>query len=169
MKAYYLLFLSLFSFCLIQGQSGQWKIGDTLSYSEIIGMKGERYDLTPYEGKVLVLNFWFIGCKGCEAERPYLNEVYQTYLEEDIQFLSITYHTDGELNKFLPEHPIDWEIWNRIDFMGVAGESQFNIRCYPTTLIIDRNRLLRYQRCGSILNGKSGDDFRDILTTVLKE
>lgn len=40
------------------------------------------------KGKIVVMNFWFIGCKPCVAELPALNKLVQHYKAKDIVFIA---------------------------------------------------------------------------------
>lgn len=162
------LFIILFYSLQLPAQVDQLQVGDTFHLNEFKAMNGDVYSLDSLEGKVLVLNFWNIGCRGCELERPYLNEVHENYLDQqDVVFWSVTMNTKDKLMDFLDSHPIAWDIIGGIDFMGLTGDQTFLIQCMPTTMIIDKKRIVQYTRCGSILKGKSGDEFQQIIDKAL--
>src|SRR5262245_507685 len=46
-------------------------------------MTGDSLTLSELSGKVVVLNFWFIGCAPCQAELPALNALAIEYQKKD--------------------------------------------------------------------------------------
>ena len=55
-------------------------IGTLAPECEMTDINGNEISSKNSEGKVVVLNFWFVSCKPCIAEIPELNEVYETFL-----------------------------------------------------------------------------------------
>lgn len=143
-------------------------VGEIFPLTEIEGMKGQIY---PFDsGKVWVLNFWNRGCKPCEIERPYLNELFAQYgSNEDVQFASVTMNTERQLAEFLKDHPVDWPLFGGVDFLGITGDKTFMIKAMPTTIVVDKSRQIRYKRSGTILPGPSGETFTNLLTIILEE
>src|SRR5687768_13166438 len=50
-------------------------IGAQLPEFNGITMDDKKIDMEYFRGKVSVINFWFEGCKPCEAEMPGLNKL----------------------------------------------------------------------------------------------
>lgn len=69
------------------------------------------FDFAALKGKVIVLNFWFIGCAPCEMERPELNAIYSLYKDNsDVIFLSFAKNTKDQLEKFLVKRPFSYPV-----------------------------------------------------------
>ncbi|WP_244444994.1 MULTISPECIES: redoxin domain-containing protein [Oceanobacillus] len=47
----------------------------------------ETIQLSDLEGKGVMLNFWATWCKPCEAEMPYMQELYPEYKEKVLKLL----------------------------------------------------------------------------------
>lgn len=63
---------------------------------------GETIHAKGFQGKVIILNFWFIGCMPCMKELPYLNNLYEKFKDhEDVVFLSIAPHGEADIHKFI--------------------------------------------------------------------
>lgn len=114
-------------------------------------LTGKNYRLDSLDGKVIVMNFWNIGCTGCERERPTLNRLRQKFADKPVVFLSITGSGGASLVEYLEQHPITYKVIERVDFHGLARPSIFNFRCMPTSLIIDANRIVSFLECMTIL------------------
>lgn len=150
------------------GQISQLEIGESINITEIRGMNQEVYSLDSLANKLLVMNFWNIGCRGCEKERPYLNELHEDYKDKEIAFWSITMNSQEHLEKYLENHPINWEILEGVDFMGLEGDKTFEIKCMPTTIIINEKKEIKYLKCGTIVEGQSGERFRKLIDSELR-
>lgn len=62
-------------------------------------------------GKVLVLNFWFIGCPGCLSEMPKLNALVEKYRSNHaVVFIAIAPDTVQELRKFAALERFDYQM-----------------------------------------------------------
>lgn len=163
-----LLLFSLGISSSTQAQVSKLKINDKFTLGEIKGMNGEVYSLDEVQDKVLVLNFWNIGCKGCEQERPYLNKLYQKYKGQDVVFWSVTMNTEESIADHLEDRPIDWDIIGGVDFMNLEGDTTFQIKCMPTNLVLNKNRAVRFFQCGPIIEDQMDADFLREINIALK-
>ncbi len=168
MKHSLLLLAFLSTAVFLSAQITNLEVGDPFPLTEIEGMKGQIYPLD--SGKVWVLNFWNRGCKPCEIERPYLNELFAQFKsQEGIRFASVTMNTERQLAEFLEDHPVDWPLFGGVDFLGITGDKTFMIKAMPTTIVVNQKSQIRYKHSGTILPGASGEAFMKLLTTVLEE
>lgn len=61
------------------------------------------------KGKVIVLNFWFIGCPVCRAIKPKLNELQSKFAgNENVVFLAMTADPAGAVRKYLEKEPFGY-------------------------------------------------------------
>lgn len=58
---------------------------------------GEKHNLSDFEGKVLILDFWFNGCTGCGQMAPILDSLEQQFKHKDIRFVSISIDRNEKL------------------------------------------------------------------------
>lgn len=93
--------------------------------------------------KVVVLNFWFIGCPVCRAIKPKLN-AFKTKFEgrEDVVFLAVTGDPPGEVRNFAKHEPL-----NYIQAAGAAEElKKFVFNGYPKNIVISKTGEIVYWR-----------------------
>ena len=107
-------------------------------------LDGKTYDLTSLRGKVVVLNFWFIGCAGCMIEIPSLNKLAQSFKGQDVVFLALALDQKKELETFLKTKPFDYQIVPEARAIADAYE----VVSYPVHVIIDREGRLQYRTGG---------------------
>src|SRR5690625_3347526 len=50
----------------------------------------ETINLSDFEGKGVMLNFWATYCKPCEAEMPYMEELYPKYKDKDVEIIAVS-------------------------------------------------------------------------------
>jgi thiol-disulfide isomerase/thioredoxin len=103
-------------------------------------LNGNVYNRKTCQGKVLVLNFWFIGCTACQREMPALNKLVASYKSRnDVLFVSIAPNNANELNAFLEKNPFAYAI---IPVKSLYVTDTLNIHMFPTHMIIDKKGLI---------------------------
>ncbi|MEO8572404.1 MAG: TlpA disulfide reductase family protein [Pyrinomonadaceae bacterium] len=104
---------------------------------------GDAISLPELRGKVVVLNFWFIGCPACRAMEPRLNEFKERFAnDKDVVFLAMTFDQKADLEKYLKKVP--FEYLQAPD----AGQviSKFVFKGFPKNIVIDKQGRIVYWR-----------------------
>ena len=100
-------------------------------------LNGERLNSESLKGKPTVINFWFSNCTPCIEEMPLLNKIKSEFGNE-VNFISITFQSQNEVNEFLRT--------NEFDFIHVIESKEylksFGFFGYPKTLILDKNLII---------------------------
>ena len=106
----------------------------------------DGFDLSAYQGRVMVLNFWATWCGPCHDEIPHLVRLREDFPEEDLAIIGISVDTgrssqiDAMLKLFIDHFGINYPIY-------LDGEQKFSaaydpaagyMRFVPTTVIIDQ-------------------------------
>ena len=91
-----------------------------------------------FEGKLLVLNFWYINCSPCILEMPYLNQLVERYKDENIEFLALSFDSIPDIKNFLSHTEFNYLHGSidrnfMYDFTPVA----------PGHFIVDENGIIR--------------------------
>ena len=95
------------------------------------------------KGKVIVLNFWFIGCLGCMTEIPKLSAFADKFKgNDDIVFLAIANNTPQELRQFLARQRFNY----RHIGQGASLVKLFDFTGYPKNVVIGRDGKIIYWR-----------------------
>jgi len=106
-------------------------------------LDGNRVDLAALKGKVVVLNFWFIGCASCRAHQPKLNELKAKFAgHEDVVFLAITADPAGDVKKYLSKERFDYPQTTDADALIKA----FRVAVYPKNIVINKDGEIVYWR-----------------------
>jgi thiol-disulfide isomerase/thioredoxin len=102
----------------------------------VTDITGRGYSKKELAGKVVVVNFWFIGCAPCEMERPELNSIYTSYKDNpNVVFLSFARNQKQQLEKFLVTRPFLYPV------VPLTEEllGKFDIKGYPQNQIIGKD------------------------------
>ena len=79
-------------------------IGEKLPAFNYTDITGDTIRHTDFDGKILVLNFWFVGCVGCKQEEPYLREMTRELAGHDIAFVSICRSSPSRTKSYIKKH-----------------------------------------------------------------
>jgi peroxiredoxin len=95
------------------------------------------------KGKVIVLNFWFIGCVGCMTEIPKLSALADKFKDNnDVVFLAVATNTPQELRAFLRGNKFNY----RHIGQGLPLVKLFDFNGYPKNIVIGRDGKIVYWR-----------------------
>ena len=104
---------------------------------------GKNIALRDLRGKVVVLNFWFIGCAVCRAMKPQLNDFKKLFAgDDDVVFLAMTEDPESDVEKFIKKYPSEY--LNAAD--AREAMSKFSFRGFPKNIVIDKQGKIVYWR-----------------------
>lgn len=130
-------------------ESKQFISGTTFSPFKEKDMKSEKLDLKKMPGKVIVLNFWFIGCPPCRAEIPDLTEMANKYKSNpDVIFIAVALDEYGDLKDFLKDHPLSYHVIDNGRYIA----QKYGVHLYPTNVVIDKDSKVAYSSEGGHMN-----------------
>lgn len=117
-----------------------------------------------FEGKVVLVNFWFEGCHPCMAEMDALNELNDS-LKANKDFLMVSFTWDN------PETVARVKKRFGLNFMVLTTQqcSKMNFGLgYPTTMILDRSGVIRFVSNGGFIEPEKARKtiFQDIMPEV---
>ncbi|GAB4521294.1 MAG: hypothetical protein OHK0046_32490 [Anaerolineae bacterium] len=105
--------------------------------------EGETFTLSEQRGQVVVLNFWGSWCAPCRAEAPDLQRVYETYRDQGVVVLGVTYLDEPEDSlAFIRELGLTYP--NGTDPGLEIAEEKYHIDAAPETFVIDRDGNVAY-------------------------
>ncbi|TET46471.1 TlpA family protein disulfide reductase [candidate division TA06 bacterium] len=105
---------------------------------QVTSLDGKRFDLESLRGKVVVLNFWYLGCAPCRMEIPSLNKLVKAFREKAVVFIAIGLDDDEAMRQFLKETEFAYDVVSK----GGRVVSHFGVRGFPTHIIIDQDGLI---------------------------
>lgn len=140
-------------------------------------MGQESLSMNQLRGKVVLLDFWATWCMPCIATFPRLRSWHQKYSVQDFTIIGVTqfYGQQGGkkmsqlqeieyLQEFKRKHKLPYDF-----AIAPAGEaaSKYGVNAFPTTVLLDRNGVVRYIGIGAGL--EESENLEDMIEKVLKE
>lgn len=114
--------------------------------------QGEYFELEELKGKVVVLDFWGTWCPPCVASVPELRNIHKRFSKDDA-FVLIgisSDHDDAAWRQFTDKNKMVWPQYRDKDRHILQA---FNIRAFPTYIVIDHEGIVRFQRTGMQMPG----------------
>jgi peroxiredoxin len=118
-------------------------------------LDGGTVTLESLRGRVVLLNFWAVGCPPCRIEMPELEKIHRRYSGRGLQVLGVT-----EMN---PERD---EVARAVAEIGVTYPvlldpdarigALYGIEAHPTSVVIDVRGLVRFVNAGYLRGEERG-------------
>lgn len=158
-----------------------YEVGDTVESFTMKKYFGEEDDTYTLQddldaGKVVVLNFWYIGCQPCQEELPDFGELAAEY-PDDVSVVVIHSSTvsTGSLSSLeaYVQNYMGWDFWSydNVSFTLDNSDEQslyaaFNgTNAYPMTVILDSSGAMRYRYTSKM----EKDELFECVETLLSE
>ena len=128
-------------------------------------LQGEYISLDDLRGKVVVLDFWGTWCRPCVDSVPELRSMHKKYSKEpSFVLIGISSDTDDERWKeFTEKNKMVWPQYRDRDRRILRA---FNVREFPTYVVIDHEGIVRFQSDRSI--GERSMDLEDAIRKQVK-
>jgi peroxiredoxin len=122
-------------------------LGVTAPNFQATTLDNKRIDLSKLKGQVVVLNFWFTRCQPCIEEMPGFNKLVEFYANKNVTFISFTYDSSAMVQKFLKQHPFEFQNVANNDVVRRDSFKLFSV--WPYTIIICKEGKIAYMQFGS--------------------
>jgi peroxiredoxin len=119
---------------------------------EMTDLEGQSFRLSDYRGKLLLLDFWYAGCKPCIAKFPDIKKMIQSY--EDKPFVTIGVNIDAvqrvdKAKKVIADYELSWRqvVEGKGRFLPVYqvyGRMPERPMSFPIYVAIDEEGITRY-------------------------
>ena len=116
---------------------------------EVTTLDGAHLTPTVLRGKVVLVNFWATWCAPCRVEMPLLERMYRRHRDHGLVVvgLSVDRGSVESVRQFLRERGVTYPV----AIVGDDVEAAFGgVRGYPTSLLIDRTGVVRYDVIGPL-------------------
>lgn len=124
-------------------------------YASMATLDGEMIDHAYLTGKIVILDFWYIGCPPCRRELPALSELSKLYPGKEVVILSLC----RDSAKDIREHGLDHSSHNVHIIPNAQPRSTgiYNFR-YPFKALVDTSGELVYSFLGAPKTNTPVDD-----------
>jgi len=139
-----------------------------------IGM--DPVTLESLRGKVVLLDFWMTWCGPCISTFPRLRGWYKKYSDKDFVLVGVTQYEGGKDGKrmtglqeldYIKTFKGKYKMTYPIAVVRSGEASKYGINAFPTTILLDRNGVVRYIGIGA--GGEEAENLEGMINKVLKE
>lgn len=126
-------------------KSENFKDGEKILSFSTSDIDGKKLKLKDLAGKVVVLNFWFIGCPPCRMELPALNQLSVKYANDsNVVFIAIALDDESSLRDFLKLNHLGYHVVSS----GQDYARLYKIHLFPTNLVVDKEGKVVFSSVG---------------------
>ena len=135
------------------------KIGSKAPEFSLATLDKQVRQLSDFEGKALVINFWGTFCPPCVNEMPALQKQYDQWKDDNVVVLGINLSESNlTVKNFLNQLNITFPI---VIDNNDQIRKKYNVRYYPTTFFVDSSGVIQ-----DIFVGEMKEE--DIITRIKK-
>jgi thiol-disulfide isomerase/thioredoxin len=110
-------------------------------------LEGDSLQLTSFRGTPVLINFWATWCAPCLLEMPNIQKYYEKYPGQ-FEVLAVNAgETEQTVQRFVDDLGVNFKILLDPD---VKIQELYHIKGYPTTYIVDKDGIIRFQHIGSL-------------------
>jgi len=140
-----------------------YEIGDTVEDFTLVDLDGQEVSLYDLSGQVILLNFFTTWCPGCNEEAAHLQNLWESYQDQDVTVLAVDFQEPAALVQgWALANDVTYPIWLAPDWNLLPLFTENGGIPYNT--VLDRTMVLRYSQQGFDLDG-----ITELLEEVLAE
>jgi thiol-disulfide isomerase/thioredoxin len=124
---------------------------ERLMLASFSDLAGKPQTLSPWRGKVLVVNFWATWCAPCREEIPELMKVKYKYASNGVQFVGIALDNVAKVRDYAKKMHIDYALLiGGIETLGLSRDLGNGAGVLPFTVVLDRAGKVAYVHAGAL-------------------
>lgn len=117
------------------------EVGNRAPDFGLYNLEGQYISLSEMLGSLVMLNFWATWCPPCVYEMPYIQQVYDEWLDKGLVVLAINVgESSSQVGQFMQDYGFSFPVL--LDTKQVIAQ-KYNIRGIPTTFFIDKNGVIQ--------------------------
>ncbi|MGM0519089.1 MAG: redoxin domain-containing protein [Campylobacterota bacterium] len=113
---------------------------ENLSFNSFKLLDDTRYNIP--KNKPIIVHFWATWCPICEFEAKNIEKLSKKY---EVITIATQSGSKKDIQNYLKKHNLSFKVVNDKD--GFYSRN-FNIKAFPTTLIYDENKILKFSEVG---------------------
>lgn len=132
------------------------QIGEMAPDWELADIDGNKYHLSDYKGKFVLLEFWAVGCGACIKSVKAINRLDSLYKNKGLKVIGIESAqkaNEGQTIKFINDYDFKYLTL----FEGKVVAENYEVKAFPSVFLINKMGKIVYANIGSIYFDKSGD------------
>lgn len=128
-------------------------------------LNGATQNVTQWQGKIIVVNFWATWCPSCLKEIPAFMNL-QTQYGEKVQFIGIALDDVEAVKTFQQKNTVNYPLLISGDFAGFQLAKKLGnlISAIPYTVVANREGIVIYRHAGEL----SAKELESVLKPLLQ-
>ncbi|MCF0200898.1 MAG: TlpA family protein disulfide reductase [Bacteroidales bacterium] len=107
--------------------------------------EGKEVSLSDYQGKVVILDFFYEGCGPCMLAAPVLQQLYEKYRDQGLEVIGLNpYDTADEITELKEERGLNYTMVCCDRDLPTA----YHVQGYPTMYILNRDGSIAFSHVG---------------------
>jgi len=125
---------------------------------------GVMHEVSEWDGKVLVVNFWATWCPPCRKEMPAFVELQEKYGKRGLQFLGIAIDRPEAVKDFMDVVAINYPILiGELSAIDVGKRYGNRLGTLPYTVLVDRDGKMVFSKRGELSREQAEEVIRSFL------
>lgn len=143
------------------GATENQSVFDEAEHWNISNLDGETLEFGQFRGKIIFINIWATWCMPCIVEMKSIQDLYNTFKDEDVVFIIVSDEKTKTVQEFVEKNRYTFPVY--LTDRGLP--SAFKSIGIPATFIINREGKMVLNHIGSVdWNQQSSHEFiRDLL------
>jgi thiol-disulfide isomerase/thioredoxin len=124
-------------------------------------VEGNQHNISEWQGKIRIINFWATWCPPCIKEIPEFIALQEQYAAKGVQFIGIAIDDQESVEKYLASTKINYPILiGEVNGIALAHQLGNIIDAVPFTLIVNQQ--------GQIIHRQPGEFSREQIMAIIK-
>ena len=125
--------------------AGLKKVAVGKNYSELtmLDTSSNTTNISDYEGKYLLIDFWASWCGPCRLENPNLVKAYNKYRNENFEIIGVSFDSNADRwKKAIVDDNLEWIQMSDLKGWECAAKYVYMINSIPSNVLIDPNGVI---------------------------
>lgn len=120
---------------------------------------GNQHNISEWQGKIRIINFWATWCPPCIKEIPEFIALQEQYAAKDVQFIGIAIDDQESVEKYLASTKINYPVLiGEVNGIALAHQLGNVIDAVPFTLIVNQQGQIIHRQPGEFSREKNNGD-----------
>jgi len=118
-------------------------------------VSGKQRNLSEWQGKIRIINFWATWCPPCLEEIPEFIKLQNEFKNNDLQFIGIAIEEKETVEKYLKDNPVNYPMLIGGDKAVTLAQQLGNIvNAVPFSLIVNQQGQIIHRQPGELSREK---------------